>query len=257
MDWNIPRISDNPLQLSLNDGEQLFIVGANGSGKSALIQHIVSSNKDQNVRRISAHRQTWFQSESIDLTPRSRRQVGEQITRQEVQDQARWRDEYAEQRQSAVLFDLVAKQNARANLITRHVEENNVAEAVKLAAAQAAPFHQINELLALGTLQVQLELFNDEEIRTRHNNAGNPYSIAQMSDGERNSAIIAATVLTVEPGTILLIDEPERHLHRSIIEPFLSALFQQRRDCTFVVSTHEISLPISLPEAHVLLARSC
>ena len=49
--------------------------------------------------------------------------------------------------------------------------------------------------------------------------------MAQMSDGERAAAIIAATVLVADPGTLFLIDEPERHLHRSIIEPFLSALF--------------------------------
>ena len=54
---------------------------------------------------------------------------------------------------------------------------------------------------------------------------------------------MAATVLTVDPGTTLLIDEPERHLHRAIIAPFLSALFEQRQDCAFVVSTLELYLP--------------
>ena len=69
--------------------------------------------------------------------------------------------------------------------------------------------------------------------------------------------IIAATVITVESETVLLIDEPERHLHRSIIEPFLSALFQRRQDCAFIISTHEIALPAANPEARVLMVRSC
>ena len=64
-------------------------------------------------------------------------------------------------------------------------------------------------------------------------------------------------MLTVEPGTLLLIDEPERHLHRSIIAPFLSALFDRRRDSIFVVSTHEIFLPVANPDARVLVVRSC
>ena len=68
---------------------------------------------------------------------------------------------------------------------------------------------------------------------------------------------MAANVLTVEPGTILLIDEPERHLHRSIIEPFLSALFAKRRDCGFVISTHEIALPVANQAANVIILRSC
>ena len=104
---------------------------------------------------------------------------------------------------------------------------------------------------------VSLENVEGEEIRAKHGSDGATFSMAQMSDGERNAAIIAATVLTVEPGTVLLIDEPERHLHRAIIEPFLSALFARRTDCAFVVSTHEIALPVANPKARVLMVRSC
>ena len=38
INWEIPRISDEPIQLTVNKGDQLFIVGANGSGKSSLMQ---------------------------------------------------------------------------------------------------------------------------------------------------------------------------------------------------------------------------
>ena len=257
MNLSIPRNSGQPLQITLKPNDRLFIVGANGSGKSALIQRFVSSNRGQPIRRISAHRQTWFPSGSIDLTPQSRKQFDLNITNQEVQDQSRWRDDYAQQRQSAVLFDLVAKENARARLITRHVESGNMGEAEKASAESSSPFDQLNELLALGTLAVTLENSNDEEILARHRDSNTPFSIAQMSDGERNAAIIAATVLTVDQGTVLLIDEPERHLHRSIIEPFLSGLFAHRTDCPFVVSTHEIALPVANSKASVLLVRSC
>ncbi|MXY99685.1 DUF4435 domain-containing protein [Candidatus Poribacteria bacterium] len=69
--------------------------------------------------------------------------------------------------------------------------------------------------------------------------------------------IIAAHVITAEPGTVLLIDEPEKHLHRSISQPLLSALFDLRKDCAFVISTHEIALPIANPQAKVLILQSC
>ena len=253
----IPKISDNPLKLTLFPGDRLFVVGANGSGKSALIQHLVSSNPNEKIRRISAHRQTWFQSESLDITAQGRRQFDQQDTQQEVQDQARWSDHFAHLRQAAVLFDLVAKENERARLIASHVDNQNSEEAERISAAEASPFDQLNELLALGNLAVRLEHSKGEEILARHQMAKQSFSIAQMSDGERNAAIIASTVLTVESGTVLLIDEPERHLHRSIIEPFLSALFQRRNDCAFLVSTHEIALPISDQEANTLIVRSC
>ena len=257
MNWNIPQLSGEPLQITLKANDRLFIVGANGSGKSALIQHLVSSKRGEKIKRISAHRQTWLQSGSLDLTPHRRKQFDEQDTQFERQDESRWRDNHAQQRQSAVLFDLVAKENTRARLITRHVDSGNTQEAEKASTKSPSPFDQLNELLRIGTLAVTLENSNDEEILAQHRDGTEPFSIAQMSDGERNAAIIAATVLTVEPETVLLIDEPERHLHRSIIEPFLSTLFEKRTDCTFVVSTHEVALPVADLEACVLMVRSC
>ena len=118
-------------------------------------------------------------------------------------------------------------------------------------------FDQLNSLLGMGGLAVTIENAAGEEILAHHQGARESYSIAQMSDGERNAVILAANVLTVDSGIILLIDEPERHLHRSIIEPFLSALFAQRQDCPFVVSTHDTALPIANPESSVLTLRSC
>src|SRR5690606_1725726 len=85
----------------------------------------------------------------------------------------------------------------------------------------------------------------------------NPYSIAELSDGERNAILIAADVLTAKPNTVFVIDEPERHLHRSITSPLLSSLFQKRTDCSFVIATHDLNLPLDNPDASVLIIRDC
>ena len=257
MNWDVPRISGEPLPISLQSGDHIFVVGPNGSGKSALIQHLVTEHPGRNIRRISAHRQTWLDSGSLNLTPLGRRQFEEQSTDRERNYEARWRDYNSQQKQSAVLFDLVAKENTRARSIANLVDAKQPDEATKLAAKSTSAFVQINDLLALGTLLIALENSKDEEILAKHRNFNDSYSIAHMSDGERNAAIIGAHVLTVEADTVLLIDEPERHLHRSIIVPFLAALFAKREDCTFIVSTHELALPAANPAAGVLMVRSC
>ena len=257
LEWNIPSISGSPLPLSLEAGDRLFVVGANGSGKSALLQYLASTNSNTKVKRIFAHRQTWLNSGSIDFTPHSRKQFEESRISLEFRHDAQWIDHDPQGKQSAVLFDLVAKENTRARSIAQHIDNNDPKKAIASASNSASPFDQLNRLLALGTLKVSLENSNDEEILARYRNDEVSFSIAQMSDGERNAAIIAATVLTLKSGTILLIDEPERHLHRAIIEPFLSALFEQRRDCAFVVSTHEIALPVANPDANIFMVRSC
>ena len=257
MDLTFPGPVGDPLTISVDVGQQLYVVGANGAGKSALLQHWITSIGGPPVRRIAAHRQTWFQSGNLDFTARSRRDFESNVRSWDREINARWMEHNPAQRQSAVLFDLVAKDNTRYRTIGQYIDNDNQDEATRFASKSESLFKQLNDLLGLGTLTVSLENSNDEEILAQHKNNGLRFSIAQMSDGERAAAIMAANVLTVEAGTILLIDEPERHLHRSIIEPFLSALFAKRADCAFVISTHEIALPIANPTANVVILRSC
>ena len=257
MKLDIPRIGEEPLPLPLENGNQLFVVGANGSGKSALLQYWISSDTEGKISRISAHRRTWVESGGINLTPATRRRFHEDNRQLERRHDALWKEYSPSEKQSSVLFDLVERENFRARSITFHVDGGNTEEARKVAEKTVSPFYRINELLERATLGVSIENSEDGGILARHRDSEHAFSIAQMSDGERNALIVAAVVLTVEPGTVLLIDEPERHLHRSIIEPFLSALLQCRDDCAFVVSTHEIALPVANPNARVLMLRSC
>ena len=256
--WNINSISGEPIKLNLKTGDILYIVGTNGSGKSALIHKFVQEHRnDKRVRWIAAHRRTWLDSGATSFTPQRREEYDEQRSKYEYRANARWQDAYADANLSAVLFDLVDKQSARAESIAELVDIGECSRAKECAAESPPPLNQINEILKIGGLKVHLEKVKHQNLVARHEN-GNTYSIAEMSDGERSAMIIAAQVITAESGTLFLIDEPERHLHRSIIEPLLSALFALRReDCTFVISTHEVMLPVANPDAKVLMLGSC
>ncbi|WP_265502885.1 AAA family ATPase [Paracoccus beibuensis] len=84
---------------------------------------------------------------------------------------------------------------------------------------------------------------------------GEPFDFAEISDGERAAIFLAATVLIAPPDSVLLIDEPERHLNHAIIAPLLRDLFAERPDCAMVVSTHAIDLAVEHPQARMLLMR--
>ena len=256
----IPKIPNdpNPINISLKDGDQVFIVGPNGSGKSALIQHFFASLPSDRVKWIPAHRQLWSRSGRLDLTPASRQEYEDQMLNHNRNLQARYKDHNAYQRQavSAILFDLVNKENTRARSIAYHVDNDDSSEARKISAESPPPFDQLNGLLNLATLTVNIENSHNQEILARHSQDA-PFNVIEMSDGERSAMIIGAHVITAEPGTVFLIDEPERHLHRSISQPFLSALFDLRKDCAFIISTHELDLAIANSEARVLMLRSC
>ena len=257
MELSIKLIEGEDLSIPLETGNPMYVVGPNGSGKSALIQHAVRVLGANNVRRISAHRQTWLQSSAIDMTAQSRKQFDEQLVGQEPNPVYRWREYNSGARLSSVLFDLIAMDDDQARRIRDLHFARDTEGIERIINCERPIFERMNDLMQVAGLEVRIENSQSGEILARHREANEPYSMAQMSDGERNAVILAANVLTVAPGTVLLIDEPERHLHRSIIEPLLSALFAQRPDCPFVVSTHEVALPLANPEAPVLILNSC
>ena len=119
-----------------------------------------------------------------------------------------------------------------------------------------APIAVVNELLRLSNIPIAISVEKRQKIVATRSGTP-PYSVAELSDGERNAFLIAADVLTAEPGTLLLIDEPERHLHRAITSPLLSLLFEHRNDCAFIISTHDVTLPADNLKSTTLLVRSC
>lgn len=242
------------LALTINAGQMLFILGANGTGKSSLMQAFASASNDK-TRRITAHRQTWFTSGSPEFTGKQRADYENNVFHHDRHAQARWMDSYSHQRTQMAIYDLVNSENVRAREIARAVDAKRTDE-VNILSAKDGVFAALNRLLRLANLDIVVSVeANDEIMATR--NGSKPYSISKLSDGERNAILIAANVLTVPPGTLLLIDEPERHLHRSIVSPLLSLLLKERPDCAFIVSTHEPLLPVDNPGSKVLLTRAC
>lgn len=249
---SVPRHNVSALDLSVGAGDVVFLLGANGTGKSSLMQRFYNAHS-ANARRITAHRQLWFPSSTITLSPHQRQQTEVVTLNWDRRPEARWRDDYAATRAGIAVYDLVDAENVRARRITDAVDNNDfdlVAELRK----KDAPIKVINELLRLSNMPLTLSIQQNADVVARKN-AGTPYSIAELSDGERNAVLVAANVLTAKRGALVLIDEPDRHLHRSIISPLLTLLFAKRPDCAFVVSTYDVMLPFDNPIARTLLIR--
>lgn len=253
-DLSIPLLTGDPLNFQIDIGQIAFVLGANGTGKSSLIQRLYSTHHGK-ARRISAHRQTWFHSNAITLSAQDKKNTENNILSSDTNTSSRWMDNYSQQRASIAIYDLLDAENIRARSITSAVDKNDLDFAKELS-KKDAPIKIINELLRLSNIPIEISVRESDQVFASKS-GGHPYSIAELSDGERNALLIAADVLTVKSGTILFIDEPERHLHRSIISPLLTLLFERRRDCAFIVSTHDILLPIDNPESRIILVRSC
>ena len=68
----IPHAGGPSQTVLVNNGQSLFVLGANGTGKSSLMHRFYTAHH-QSARRISAHRQTWFESNSSNLSSSGKR----------------------------------------------------------------------------------------------------------------------------------------------------------------------------------------
>jgi hypothetical protein len=82
------------------------------------------------------------------------------------------------------------------------------------------------------------------EARAR-DGATTPYNGAEMSDGERVVFYDIGQALAAPDGAIIVIDEPEIHLHRAVQARLWDAIEQERPDCFFVYITHDLEFAAS------------
>lgn len=61
-----------------------------------------------------------------------------------------------------------------------------------------------------------------------------------MSDGERVAFYLIGQCLAAPDSGIIVVDEPELHLHRSIRAKLWNAIEEERNDCQFVYLTHDL-----------------
>ena len=253
-DLQFPTHDGGILSPELKSGEMLFVLGANGTGKSSLMLHIARRNAGR-TRKISAHRQTWMHTDTLDMTPAAKLGTEQDIQRIDQSWESRYREDYAAERASMTIYELINAENVRAREIAKFVESGDIDSAIECSKKEA-PITIINGLLRQSNIPIAISIRENERVMAIKN--GEPeYSAAELSDGERNALLLAGSVLTALSGSLLVIDEPERHLHRSIISPLLKQLFERRSDCGFVVSTHDHDLPLQMPTARILLLRSC
>lgn len=73
----------------------------------------------------------------------------------------------------------------------------------------------------------------------------NIYDAHQMSDGERVIIYLAGRVLFAPNNSIIIADEPELHLHKSIANKLWDLLEKKRSDCRFIYFTHDLDFASS------------
>ena len=252
---NIPLLNSQNKMVNMRVGEILFLLGANGTGKSGLLYHINKMRPDATYW-IKATRQTFFSDNYTMFRPSEIQNVERRIERTDTKPDSRFKDDHAAAKPNIIITRLMhamQKQNSQIAQIVRKEKE----KLDGYLEQNTSPLDTVNRVMSILNLPIITKEVNYDENILVQNNNGDEFALEQLSDGERTVLLITAEVITTPPDTMILIDEPERHLHRSIISPLIKQLLLIKKTCCFIIATHEVTLPLDHPESQTLFVRSC
>lgn len=82
-------------------------------------------------------------------------------------------------------------------------------------------------------------------IRYKHEEEEITYEAYKMSDGERIILYLAGRVMLAPKDGLIIVDEPEIYLHKTVVEKLWNRLEKERNDCIFLYLTHDLQFATS------------
>lgn len=238
---NIPRKDNSDLELTLETGKTTIIIGANGSGKTRLAVHL-EEQLGEKAHRIAAHRALSLNPNIEKISEAKAKQglfYGNPEWAKDISQRksARWNNKsstYLLNDFDRLLQYLFAQQN---NLAVENHQKRKRGEEITNSKTKLDILQEVWErLLPLKKLHITAD-----DIRVSSTSIESAdYSASEMSDGERAVFYILGQVLSANEGSILIFDEPELHIHKSIISNLWDEIEKLRPDCSFLMITHDI-----------------
>lgn len=254
------QIPGTELSVSLGAGETTIFVGANGSGKTrlaAMLERIAGAG----AHRIAAHRALSLDPNVAKISEKASRQLlsfgysGDRSPNEDQLNDLREGNRWKSRSATHLLSDfnplvqwLFAEQNNIA------LETHNNAHEGRLGEIKQTAFQRLKMVWERVLPNKRLYPRGDSiEVGSAEDNMSSFYSAAEMSDGERAVFYIIGQALFANPGSVLIFDEPELHVHRSILDRLWDELEGLRPDCAFVLITHDLEFAASRPAQRFVL----
>lgn len=278
MHIEIPQVNNTKESVPLEtENNCIIIIGANGSGKSRFAAYIEKKDyekdrKGANILRISAQRILNF-GHTIPMKSYTKAEMFVQYGDGNYLDegQYKWRDcdGGADGWTTAVnndYNDVLAAFIAKINLdnqkgieslkVGKAREEvlNNdfIIDKLKRIWSDVLPERNINIVLETASVIA----FMDHNGQGKQEDIQKQYNAAGMSDGERVCLYMICQVLCAPQDICIIIDEPELHLHPSIMHRLWADLEQARPDCHFIYVTHDTDFAAQHGEADIIWIKS-
>ena len=254
--------SDRPktVQIDVTGGSSVVFVGANGSGKTRLGAHIEQVLQDKG-HRIPAQRSIrmlervtltdYDSSLNQLLTGHTNKSGNKRSNRWGNEPETKFLDDF-----ELLLRALFAQQNRV--LLDEHEKRKSGKPSTEPLITKLDKLTQIWESL----LPHRSLIMRDASISIKPppNPSGTggdePYPPMQMSDGERVIFYLIGQCLLAHSDGVIIIDEPELHIHPSISSALWDTLERERADCAFVYLTHDIDFAANRVAAQKFFIRA-
>ena len=238
---NIPRKDNSNLELTLKAGKTTIIIGANGSGKTRLAVYL-EEQLGEKAPPIAAHRALSLNPNIEKISEAKAKQglfYGNPEWAKDISQRksARWNNKsstYLLNDFDRLLQYLFAQQNNHA--VENH-QKSKRGEEITNSETKLDILQEVWErLLPTKKLRITADDIRVSSIGIESAD----YSASEMSDGERAVFYILGQVLSANEDSILIFDEPELHIHKSIISNLWDEIEKLRPDCSFLMITHDI-----------------
>lgn len=250
--WMPNKFNGKPVECH-SDSNAVVIVGGNGSGKSKLGAWIEMRDISR-THRIAAQRSLVFNPDA-DLMAYDKAENIVISGYYEKRDDRNHKWDWNRRNTTTLISDFDA--TLAAIIAKKNDQLDEYTEAYKKAEHEGTcmpslPRTRIDELKDIWDLifpQRKLIFKSSRFYAAKANTLEEKYSASEMSDGERGGLYLASQILSLDHGRIVIVDEPETHLHGSIMVSLWTALEKARSDCQFVYITHDVDFAARHPNS--------
>lgn len=224
----------------------LVIVGANGSGKSRLATWLETKNPSS-CHRVSAQRTLVFPEDlrgtsiekaECDLLYGYHTPTGAKAANKFSHRYGGRHDRILDDFQK--LVTLLFSEGAQ-------VSEEYFQRMKVAVARETPPVRRLDIIQKIWerVLPTRELVIGGHKVEVRKRGATENYSAHEMSDGERVIFYLIGQCLCAPKNGVILLDEPELHLHRALQTRLWDAVEAERTDCLFVYITHDLDFASS------------
>jgi ABC-type branched-subunit amino acid transport system ATPase component len=232
-------------RIQVEQGSSVVFVGANGTGKTRLATHI-ENLLNLNAHRISAHRALVLNPSVAKISEKQALlglRTGFMEPNAGIQHRInkRWKGKAA----TALLndFDFLI-QALFAEQSNKSLETHKKVRSGDYSPVDPTKFECLVEIWERLLPHRKLHISGDD-IQVSISGEEECYPGSELSDGERAVFYMLGQALVATENSLMIFDEPELHVHRSIMAKLWDEIESIRPDCTLVLITHDLDFAAS------------